>query len=54
MFLTLLSQIFLFIFLYNKVSTLIYKIIKNICEINFGISSQIIIVKKVLKNKRQI
>jgi len=50
--LTLLNQIFLFIFLYNKVNTSIYKVIKNIYEINFGISSQVIIVKKILKNKK--
>jgi len=40
--------------LHDKASTLIYKVIKSVCEVDFGIPSQVMIVEKALKDKGQM
>ncbi|MCJ1420408.1 hypothetical protein MMC32_006765 [Xylographa parallela] len=44
----------LFFLLHDKANPQIYKVLKSVCEVEFGIPSQVMIVEKALKDKGQM
>ncbi|MCJ1398779.1 hypothetical protein MMC11_001980 [Xylographa trunciseda] len=44
----------LFFLLHDKANPQIYKVLKSVCEVDFGIPSQVMIVEKALKEKGQM
>ena len=44
----------LFFLLHDKAKPQIYKVLKSVCEVEFGIPSQVMIVEKALKDKGQM
>ena len=44
----------LFFLLHDKANPQIYKVLKSVCEVDFGIPSQVMIVEKALRDKGQM